>query len=67
VTGDVFSKYMVAAREVINYICRCLDYHPQDSSTESHSMTISRRVFTKVSDIGPLTICEGRVLEPQQV
>ncbi|KAJ7910977.1 hypothetical protein B0H13DRAFT_2328743 [Mycena leptocephala] len=47
--GDVLSKYKVAVGEVINSIYRCLDYHPQDSSTESHSMTIWRRVFTKVA------------------
>ncbi|KAJ7876845.1 hypothetical protein B0H13DRAFT_1893490 [Mycena leptocephala] len=47
--GDVLSKYKVAVGEVINSIYRCLDYHPQDSSTESHSMTIWRRIFTKVA------------------
>ncbi|KAJ7893528.1 hypothetical protein B0H13DRAFT_2037378 [Mycena leptocephala] len=59
--GDVFSKYKVAVGEVINYIYRCLDYHAQDSSTESQSMTILRRVFTQVASWNRNSRC---VLEP---
>ncbi|KAJ7936957.1 hypothetical protein B0H13DRAFT_248076 [Mycena leptocephala] len=59
--GDIFSKYKVAVGEVINYIYHCLDYHPQDSSTESQSMTISRRVFTQVTSWSHNS---RRVLEP---